>query len=78
MEKPADPATLRFPPAGHHPINAPAVAALDVARGAQTDVLRCPTLHAVDGVADIGGGFAQEGVVADQSMLLAAGIFAAS
>jgi hypothetical protein len=35
-------------------------------------------LHAVDGVVDIGGGFEQEGVVADQSLLFAAGIFAAS
>jgi hypothetical protein len=35
-------------------------------------------LHAGDGAADTGGGFEQEDVVADQSLLLAAGIFAAS
>jgi ribosomal protein S18 acetylase RimI-like enzyme len=60
------------------PLQAPGVAAFDVRPPAGDRRSSRRTWHAGDGVADSGGGFEQEGVVADQSMLLAAGIFAAS
>ena len=77
MEKPADPATLRFPRAGQHAIKLRPARPLRSAAGRRLTFF-VSHLHAVDGVVDIGGGFEQEGVVADQSLLLAAGIFAAS